>query len=489
MKTLYTDLIFERSSKGRVGYHLHTDKTVTSKFPKGLLRTDDMILPEVSELETMRHFVNISMKNFGIETTFYPLGSCTMKYNPKLNDELSSLEGFSKIHPLQPDQSMQGLLRIYNDTQKMLSSITGMSQFSLNSFAGAHGEQVGLMIIKKYHEMKGNTHKQVIIVPDNAHGTNPASAIVCGFKVREIKSNADGTVNLDALDEALTDDVAGLMLTNPNTAGVFEKDILEISKKIHAKDGLVYYDGANLNALVGTARPGDMGFDVMHINLHKTFSTPHGGGGPGSGPVGVTKALIPYLPNPIVMYENGMYTRVNQKDSIGSVGSFIGNVSVYLRAYVYMLSLGKKHLLELGKLAVLNANYVKTSLSPYFNVPLSDYCMHEFVFDGLKDNNDIKTLDIAKRLLDYGIHAPTIYFPLIYKQALMIEPTEAESKIMLDHFIEVIKKIVTEAHETPQLLKEAPHHTDVRRLDEATAARTPILNYRQYVEHKKNSSL
>jgi glycine dehydrogenase subunit 2 len=279
------------------------------------------------------------------------------------------------------------------------------------------------------------------------------------------------------------------MLTNPNTAGVFEKDILEISKKIHAKDGLVYYDGANLNALVGTARPGDMGFDVMHINLHKTFSTPHGGGGPGSGPVGVTKALIPYLPNPLVMYEDGMYKRIQQKDSIGSVGSFIGNVSVYLRAYVYMLSLGKKHLLELGKLAVLNANYVKTSLSPYFNVPLADYCMHEFVFDGLKDNHDIKTLDIAKRLLDYGIHAPTIYFPLIYKQALMIEPTEAESKIMLDHFIEVIKKIVIEAHETPQLLKEAPHHTDVRRLDEATAARTPILNYRQYIEHKKNSSL
>jgi glycine dehydrogenase subunit 2 len=363
----------------------------------------------------------------------------------------------------------------------MLSSITGMKRFSLNSFAGAHGEQTGLMIIKKYHEKKGNHHKNVIIVPDNAHGTNPASAVVCGFKVREIKSNIDGTVNLEALDEALSDDVAGLMLTNPNTAGVFEKDILEISKKIHALDGLVYYDGANLNALVGVARPGDMGFDVMHINLHKTFSTPHGGGGPGSGPVGVTEALEKFLPNPLVIHENGLYKRIEQVDSIGSIGSFMGNVSVYLRAYVYMMSLGKHNLLTLGKLAVLNANYVKASLAQDFNVPVSDYCMHEFVFDGLKDNEDIKTLDIAKRLLDYGIHAPTIYFPLIYKQALMIEPTEAESKNMLDHFIHVIKQIVHEAHTTPELLKQAPHTTDVRRLDEATAARQPILNYRQYL--------
>jgi len=341
------------------------------------------------------------------------------------------------------------------------------------------------MIIKKYHEKKGNHHKNVIIVPDNAHGTNPASAIVCGFKVREIKSNIDGTVNLNALDEALSDDVAGLMLTIPNTAGVFEKDILEISKRIHAIDGLVYYDGANLNALVGIARPGDMGFDVMHINLHKTFSTPHGGGGPGSGPVGVTKALKGYLPNPLVVNDNGKYTRIYQKDSIGSIGSFIGNVSVYLRAYVYMRSLGNQNLLNLGKLAVLNANYVKASLAKHFNVPVLDYCMHEFVFDGLKDNDYVKTLDIAKRLLDYGIHAPTIYFPLIYKQALMIEPTEAESKIMLDHFIDVMKKIVDEATHNPELLKQAPHHTDVRRLDEATAARQPILNYRQYLHSIK----
>jgi glycine dehydrogenase subunit 2 len=485
MKTLYNDMIFERSTKGRIGFHLETDKTITKAFPKDLLRDDDLYLPEVSELETMRHFVNISTKNFGIETTFYPLGSCTMKYNPKLNDELSSLEGFTKIHPTQPDESMQGLLHIYDDAQHMLSTITGMGRFSLHPFAGAHGEQTGLMIIKKYHEVKGNTHKDIIIVPDNAHGTNPASAIVCGFKVREIKSNPDGTVNLDILKAAITDDVAGLMLTNPNTAGVFEKDIVEISKLIHDIDGLVYYDGANLNALVGTARPGDMGFDVMHINLHKTFSTPHGGGGPGSGPVGVTEALIPYLPNPLISLENGTYKRINQEHSIGHIGSFVGNVSVYLRAYVYMMSLGKSNLLELGKMAVLNANYVKASLSQYFNVPQSDYCMHEFVFDGLKDNHDIKTLDIAKRLLDYGIHAPTIYFPLIYKQALMIEPTEAESKIMLDHFINVMTKIVHEAHESPDLLKNAPHQTDVRRLDEASAARQPILNYRQYVESLK----
>jgi len=482
MRPFNQDLIFEKSIDDRRASHFVFEPFDEVTLPNELIRHDDPLLPEVSELELMRHFINMSTKNMGIETGFYPLGSCTMKYNPKINDELATLKGFTDIHPLSADEDIQGVLSIYDETQKMLSTLTGMDTFSLNPFAGAHGEQTGLMIIKKYHEKKGNHHKNIIIVPDNAHGTNPASAIICGFKVVEIKSNLDGTVNLEALDAVLDDNVAGLMLTNPNTAGVFEKDIRLIADKVHAKDGLLYYDGANLNALVGVARPADMGFDVMHINLHKTFSTPHGGGGPGSGPVGVIKELKNFLPNPQVVFEDHQFKRIDNKDSIGRVGGFIGNTLVYLRAYVYMRSLGKENLVEIGPRAVLNANYVKTQLKSYFNMPLASYCMHEFVYDGLKGDTDIKTLDIAKRLLDFGIHAPTIYFPLIYKQAMMIEPTEAESLQTLDHFIHVMKQIVKEAHETPELLKTAPHHGYVKRLDEATAARNPILSYRQLKE-------
>ncbi len=482
MRPFNQDLIFEKSTEDRRASHFIFESFEAIKLPSDLLRHDDPLLPEVSELELMRHFINMSTKNMGIETGFYPLGSCTMKYNPKINDELATLKGFTDIHPLTDDEDIQGVLSIYDETQKMLSTLTGMDTFSLNPFAGAHGEQTGLMIIKKYHEKKGNHHKNIIIVPDNAHGTNPASAVICGFKVVEIKSNLDGTVNLEALDAVLDDNVAGLMLTNPNTAGVFEKDIRLIADKVHAKDGLLYYDGANLNALVGVARPADMGFDVMHINLHKTFSTPHGGGGPGSGPVGVTETLKNFLPNPQVVFVDHQYKRINHKDSIGRVGGFIGNTLVYLRAYVYMRSLGKENLVEIGPRAVLNANYVKTQLKSYFNMPLTSYCMHEFVYDGLKGDTDIKTLDIAKRLLDFGMHAPTIYFPLIYKQAMMIEPTEAESLQTLDHFIDVMKQIVKEAHETPELLKTAPHTGYVKRLDEATAARNPILSYRQLKE-------
>lgn len=482
MRPFDQTLIFEKSTEDRRASHFVFESFETESLPVDLMRHDDMDLPEVSELELMRHFVNMSTKNMGIETGFYPLGSCTMKYNPKINDELATLKGFTDIHPLSDDEDIQGVLSIYHETQTMLSTLTGMDTFSLNPFAGAHGEHTGLMIIKKYHEMQGHSHKNVIIVPDNAHGTNPASAIICGFKVVEIKSNLDGTVNLEALDAVLDDHVAGLMLTNPNTAGVFEKDIRVIADKVHAKGGLLYYDGANLNALVGVARPADMGFDVMHINLHKTFSTPHGGGGPGSGPVGVTKVLKNLLPNPQIILDNQQYKRIYHQDSIGRVGGFIGNTLVYLRAYIYMRSLGKEHLVEIGPRAVLNANYVKTQLQSYFNMPLASYCMHEFVYDGLKGETDIKTLDIAKRLLDFGIHAPTIYFPLIYKQAMMIEPTEAESLQTLDHFIAVMKHIVTEAFETPEVLKTAPHHGYVKRLDEATAARNPILTYRQFKE-------
>jgi glycine dehydrogenase subunit 2 len=484
MLTYDERLIFEKSVSGRIGYHIDTTSFKKVDIPHTFKRTDDLDLPEVSELEVMRHFQHLAQKNFGIETTFYPLGSCTMKYNPKLNDELVSLPGFKDIHPSQPDETIQGFLNLYDDTQSMLSTITGMDAFSLNSFAGAQGEHIGLMIIKAYHQSRNDTQRNIIIVPDNAHGTNPASAVVSGFQVVEIKSNLDGTVNLNALDEVLNDRVAGLMLTNPNTAGVFEKDIEKIADKVHQAGGLLYYDGANLNALVGVARPGDMGFDVMHLNLHKTFSTPHGGGGPGAGPVGVKDFLKPYLPNPQVVKTDNAYARISSPQSIGKVGAFMGNAGVYSRAYVYMMSLGKEHLETMGTYAVLNANYIKASLSEHFNMPLKDYCMHEFVYDGLKDNDDIKTYDIAKRLLDYGIHAPTIYFPLIYKQAMMIEPTEAESKETLDHFINVMRTIVFESKTEPNLLKEAPHTTHVRRLDEAKAARQPILKYKDY----KNST-
>lgn len=485
MLTYDEKLIFEKSVSGRIGYHIDTTSFNKVDIPEHFKRVDTLDLPEVSELEVMRHFQHLAQKNFGIETTFYPLGSCTMKYNPKLNDELVSLPGFKDIHPLQPDETIQGFLNLYDNTQTMLSTITGMDAFTLNSFAGAQGEHIGLMIIKAYHHKRKDYNRNTIIVPDNAHGTNPASAIVSGFNVIEIKSNPDGTVNLEALDAVLNENVAGLMLTNPNTAGVFEKDIELIAEKVHHAGGLLYYDGANLNALVGIARPGDMGFDVMHLNLHKTFSTPHGGGGPGAGPVGVKDFLKPFLPNPQVIKKDNQYVRVWGVDSIGQVGAFMGNAGVYSRAYVYMMSLGKEHLQNMGKYAVLNANYIKASLSEHFNMPLKDYCMHEFVYDGLKDNDEIKTYDIAKRLLDYGIHAPTIYFPLIYKQAMMIEPTEAESKETLDHFIDVMRKIVHESKTSPELLKEAPHHTFVRRLDEATAARQPVLSYRDY---KKSTS-
>ena len=475
----YNTLIFEMSKEGRHGYNLDTKPIPNVNLPKHLLRAHKAELPEVSEFDVVRHYTNVSQKNFGVENGFYPLGSCTMKYNPKINDELATLPGFANIHPLQPEETMQGLLKIYYDLQMMLSEISGLKAYSLNPFAGAHGELAGLMIIKAYHEKHGDTKRNKIIIPDSAHGTNPASATVCGFETVEIKSNPDGTVNLHALKEVLNDEIAGLMLTNPNTAGVFEKDILEISRLVHEAGGLLYYDGANLNALVGKAKPGDMGFDITHINLHKTFSTPHGGGGPGSGPVGVCEKLVDFLPNPIVRKEGETYVFDKAKHSIGTLGLFYGNASVYIRAYVYILTFGKEHLSDIGPMATLNANYVKDSLKDLFNLPIDGHCLHEFVFDGLKDDSTgVKTLDIAKRLLDYGFHAPTIYFPLIFSQSMMIEPTEVESKDTLDAFISVMRTIVKESIETPDLVKTAPHHTIVRRLDEAKAARQPIVKFK-----------
>jgi glycine dehydrogenase subunit 2 len=475
----YNKLIFELSTDGRIGYQLNQKGLPQVQVPKELKRSESLDLPEVSEFDVVRHYTNVSQKNFGVETGFYPLGSCTMKYNPKINDELASLSGFQNIHPLQPVSTAQGILKVYFETQKMLSEISGLSSYSLNPFAGAHGELAGLMIIKAYHEKNNDLKRNKIIVPDSAHGTNPASATVCGFDTVEIKSNLDGTVNLDALRAVLSDEIAGLMLTNPNTAGVFEKDILEISRLVHEAGGLLYYDGANLNALLGKAKPGDMGFDITHINLHKTFSTPHGGGGPGSGPVGVTQALETFLPNPIVKEKDGLYYFEDSVDSIGALGQFYGNASVYLRAYVYLMTYGKENLSNIGKLAVLNANYIKDSLKDLYELPIDGHCMHEFVFDGLKDQSTgVKTLDIAKRLLDYGYHAPTIYFPLIFSQSMMIEPTEVESKETLDEFIQIMRVVANEAKTNPELVKTAPHNTIVRRLDEVKAVRQPILKFK-----------
>lgn len=475
----YNTLIFDLSTEGRKGYQIDEKHLPDAVIPSHLLRDEKANLPEVSEFDVVRHYTNVSQKNFGVETGFYPLGSCTMKYNPKINDELAGLSGFAHIHPLQPVETVQGLLKVYHQTQLILSEISGLKAYSLNPFAGAHGELAGLMIIKAYHEKNKDFKRKYIIVPDSAHGTNPASATVCGFDTIEIKSNLDGTVNLEALKAVLSDEIAGLMLTNPNTAGVFEKDILEISRLVHEAGGLLYYDGANLNALLGKAKPGDMGFDITHINLHKTFSTPHGGGGPGSGPVGVCEKLVDFLPNPIVKEKDGFYYFENSEDSIGALGQFYGNASVYIRAYVYLMTFGKEHMSDIGPRAVLNANYIKDSLKDLFNLPIKGHCMHEFVFDGLIDQSTgVKTLDIAKRLLDYGFHAPTVYFPLIFSQSMMIEPTEVESKQTLDAFISIMRTVVKEAIEQPELVKTAPHTTIVRRLDEAKAARQPILKYK-----------
>ncbi|MDY3196482.1 MAG: aminomethyl-transferring glycine dehydrogenase subunit GcvPB [Paracholeplasma sp.] len=484
--TPYDKLIFELSKTGRVGYQLdkplETSFNLADELPINLKRQAQANLPEVSELDVVRHYSNVSRKNHGVETGFYPLGSCTMKYNPKINEEMASLDGFKHIHPLQPEQSTQGSLELYYQTQEMLSEITGMAAFSMNSFAGAQGELAGLMIIKAYHEHQGNTHKTKIIVPDSAHGTNPASAAVCGFDIIEVKSNPDGTVNLKALKEVLSDEVAGIMLTNPNTLGIFEKDILKISKLIHGVGGLLYYDGANLNALLGVARPGDMGFDIIHLNLHKTFSTPHGGGGPGSGPVGVVKKLKDYLPYPAVNQKRGKYVFEKPKHTIGRISGYYGNFSVVLKAYSFIRSLGKENLEQVGRLSVLNANYIKASLQDDYHLPIKKHCMHEVVFDGLKDKSSgVTTLDVAKRMLDFGIHPPTIYFPLVFHQALMIEPVENESKETLDEFIGILKQIAKEAKETPELVKNAPYHTVVRRLDEVKAARNPIVKYKDIV--------
>jgi len=475
----YDSLIFEISTKDRVGYSLPKSPFKKYNLANNLRRSSLPILPEVSELEAVRHYTNVSTKNFGVEKGFYPLGSCTMKYNPKINQDIAAMSGFN-LHPYQQTSSIQGVLEIYFETQRILSELSGLDTFSLNPYAGAHGELVGLMIMKKYHLDRQDFKRTKIIVPDSAHGTNPASATVAGFESVEVKSNLDGTVNLKDLKAVLSDEIAGIMLTNPNTTGIFEKDIIEISRLVHDAGGLLYYDGANLNPILGLARPGDMGFDIMHINLHKTFSTPHGGGGPGSGPVGVVKHLVPYLPSPVVKEKEGLYYIEDQNDtSIGQVTHFYGNIGVVIKAYTYLLSVGKENMANIGRYSVLNANYIKESLKTDYLLPIKGICKHEFVFDGLIDKSQhVTTLDVAKRLLDYDVHPPTIYFPLVFKESLMIEPTEAESKATIDGFIHVMKTVAEEARTNPDLVKGAPYHTVVKRLDEAKAARNPIVKYR-----------
>ncbi len=481
----YDKLIFERSSEGRVGYSLPESPVADYDIDASLTREADPELPEVSEFDVIRHYTNLSFKNHGIETGFYPLGSCTMKYNPKINQELSSNEAFTAVHPLQPAESVQGLLKIYYETQRMLSEVSGMDTYSLNPYAGAHGELVGLLIIKAYHESKGDHKRTKIIVPDSAHGTNPASAKVAGFDVVEVASNCegdtcDGTVNIESLKDVLDDEVAGIMLTNPNTLGMFEKDILKVAELVHEAGGLLYYDGANLNPIMGVARPGDMGFDITHINLHKTFSTPHGGGGPGSGPVGVTKELKPFLPAPIVRKAGDFYLVDEASElSIGRISQFFGNMNVVVKAYAYMLSTGRDYLPEIAKLSTLNANYVRESLKDTYELPVDEICKHEFVFDGLKNPPEgVRAIDVAKRLLDFGMHPPTVYFPLLYKESMMVEPVENESKQTLDEFIKTMRTIAKEAEEDSDTLKNAPYTTPVRRLDEAQAARKPRVKFK-----------
>ena len=486
----YDKIIFELSKEGRKGYSLPADNFGTDglkTIPQDLLRDKPADLPEVSELEVVRHYTNLSNKNFGVDTGFYPLGSCTMKYNPKINEEIAALPEFTGLHPLQDEKSVQGALELYWNLQNMLSEIAGLQEFTLNPYAGAHGELTGLMVMKKYHEARNDHKRTKVIVPDSAHGTNPASAMVAGLEVVEVKSKPNGSIDVEDLKPLLDDTVAGIMMTNPNTLGMFETEIMEIADLVHKAGGLLYYDGANLNPLLGKVRPGDMGFDIMHINLHKTFSTPHGGGGPGSGPVGVAKHLVEYLPNPRVKKDdNGVFYITEDKNSLGNVSSFLGNFGVMMKAYAYILSLGKENIKKVGPLATLNANYIKENLKDDYLLPIEGVCKHEFVFDGLKDKSTgVTTLNVAKRLLDYGFHAPTIYFPLLFHESMMIEPTETESKETLDEFIEVMHKVAKEARENPDIVKEAPQTTIVRKLDETTAAKNPILNYKTLKESEK----
>jgi glycine dehydrogenase subunit 2 len=466
-------LLCEKSVPGRTAFSLPESCGDPVVLPEGLARKE-VDLPELSEVDVVRHYTRLSEMNFGIDTGMYPLGSCTMKYNPKITEEISQL--FSGYHPLQDESTVQGCLALMYNLQEYLKVISGMDAVTLQPAAGAGGELTGALIVKAHQ--KGRTE---MIVPDSAHGTNPASAHMAGFEVVQIPSNDEGTVDLEALKSAVSEKTAGLMLTNPNTLGIFEKDILTIAHIVHEAGGLLYYDGANLNAVAGISRPGDMGFDIVHFNLHKTFSTPHGGGGPGAGPVGVVKKLRDYLPVPLAESSGKeYYLNYDLPKTIGKVHGFYGNFQVIVKAYIYSLVMGSA-IKKASEIAVLNANYVAQKLKDHYELPYNPLRKHEVVLscEKIKKETGCRALDIAKRLLDYGIHAPTIYFPLIVPEALMIEPTESESKEELDRFIQVMIKIKEECYNTPDIVKEAPHHTAVKRLDETKAARTPVLTWKQ----------
>lgn len=465
--------IFEKSDDT-----LKTEKQECTCINAEFQRKTDLNLPQMSELEVMRHYKKLSDKNFCIEEGFYPLGSCTMKYNPKVNEYLASLEGFSNLHPLCDDEDSQGALELMYKLQEALKTITGMKHISLQPAAGAHGELSGMMVIKKYFEVK-NDKRTKVIIPDSAHGTNPASAHLCGFDIVEIKSNEKGQIDIEALKSVLDKDVAAIMMTNPNTLGIYEENVLEISKLMHENGSLLYYDGANFNAIMGYTNPYLMGFDVVHLNLHKTFSTPHGGGGPGAGPIGVTEELKEFLPTPVIEFDGEKYFKnYNLAHTVGSVKAFYGNFSVLVKAYAYILAMGKDLKLATSD-AVLNANYIKEKLKDYYKLPYDEASMHEFVISADKQKEfGVSALNIAKRLMDFNIHPPTIYFPLIVHEAMMIEPTESESKEVLDNFIETMVKIAKEAEENPELVVNTPTTTPVLKIDETLAARKPDLNFK-----------
>ena len=480
---LLEPLLKELGQPGRKGFQLPeldvpvrpTEELIPAKW----IRKDPAPLPEVSERDLVKHFMRLGHLNFSVETNFYPLGSCTMKYNPRVNEEIAALPGFAQVHPYAPEQAVQGILRLLYDLERMLREILGMDAVTLQPAAGAHGELTALLMAKAFHESKGRPRHKVV-VPDSSHGTNPASAALCGFDVVEVRSNVRGRVSLSALAKAVDEDTAVFMMTNPNTLGLFEPEVLEIAALVHDKGGLMYLDGANMNALLGRVRPGDMGFDMVHVNVHKTFSIPHGSGGPGGGPVGVKAALKPFLPSPILEDQAGM-VRLSSPGalSIGRVRSFFGNVGALVRAYAYIRALGEPGLRRVSEGAILNANYLKALLKDVFPIPVDEACMHEFIATAkeLKETRGIKAMDIAKRLLDYGFYAPTICFPLIVEEALMIEPSETESRQTLDAFADALRKIVQETQENPERVRTAPHRMPVARLDEVLAAREPNLRW------------
>ena len=469
--------IYSKSRKGRPSWHAASSSPeIEGLVPQEYLREGPIGLPEVSEPQVMRHYVGLSVKNHHVDKDLFPLGSCTMKYNPKINEDVAACPGFSGLHPEQSEDDVQGALEVMSVLEEKLAAISGMDAVTLQTVAGAQGELLGLMLARAYFDERGET-RNTVLVPDSAHGTNPSSAAIAGFSIKTFKSGEDGRVDVGVLAEALDDDTAVLMLTVPNTLGLFETSIDEITKLVHEKGGLCYLDGANLNAMMGRCRPGDLGFDVMHFNLHKTFSTPHGGGGPGSGPVGVKSILEPYLPVPRVSRKDGRYTLDNDRPStVGKLHSFYGNFGIYLRALVYITSLGADGIRRASGAAVLNANYLAALLADLYPIPYGRRCMHEFVATGDPFKKyGVRTLDIAKRLLDFGFYAPTVYFPLVVSEALMVEPTETEGRETLDRFAEAMIQIAREAVETPEVLKEAPHNTPVRRLDETTANRRPVV--------------